>query len=425
MKPIIQKEIIKIRSLDALLTLASSVISNFITILGTALLVRQLGGEKFGQIVLLSGAASAMSVVPASGVGLYLLKNIALSPDPTSQGGLMRSAFLLSQYIAVCIGFIVIVAGSIFSPYTLQELIIVAVTLCLFTADSIYKNALIGAQQFYALAMATVIGAALSLSIQLVGAFSLGAPGFLVGVMVGTAAQAQMTRLATRTLRKAAPVPFANPFGNAVAIWKSDFIWLATFSASIVPLAHWCAAWLAVTKAGRFSDAALLAIGMQFFNMAIFIPTVMNKIILPSSIKRHSETDKRIKILHRTLTELLFYTILMLTIPLAVRIASPIIINVYKISEIQMGVIYFCIYASVLAAGAIPVSNYLISQSLMGVGLIGNAIWAAVYICAGFYFEGGAEAISKGLLVAYSLNLAFLMATIYFLGGNCDQKTNI
>lgn len=402
------------RGVNALTTLLSSAIGNFCTILATALLVRQFGAESFGRVALLSSTAIALATVTASGIGLYVVRNAATE---AGGGSCLRTAWLWGQGLAGLLGFAVLVAALLEPGRVWQDHVMAAIAMQFINADALAKNSLIGHQRVLPLAQATLVGALLSVAMQLGGAWALGPSGYLLGFMLGAATQAGVSHW---TARRELPMPPPSSWANA---WRRvrdrellHFVVPATLAASLVPLAHWGASVIAAGKTARYAEVAVLTVAMQFFNIVIFTPTVLNKIVLPHTIRRYQQPgqDSRAHTLHQTLWMLL----LTAPAPLLCWLLGEQIASLYRFEDrTQAEVVVWFVLASVFACASIPISNYLVSHARMQLGLVTNLFWAAVYLGGTLWLPGGAIAVAHAVVLAYGANLVFAVLLVARRGG--------
>lgn len=398
------------RWLQLIATLLSSAVGNAATILATAWLVRDLGGEAFGRVALLSSSAVALGTIASSGVGLYLIRLCASTsingPDLNVRA---RAALIWGQGSAAALTLGLLAFGLLKTDRPVWELLAAALALHAFTADAAAKNRLIGHQRVLALAAATVGGALLSVAAQLAGALYAGPDGYLTGFALGTCAQFLCSWW---TCRHQLPIAERISWRQACATLSSHefrgFVLPATLSASLVPLTHWVANLIAVQKTQRYSDVAILAVAMQLFNVVIFTPTVLNKLVLPRTIQHYgsnsSESNR-----HHTYRQVGLVMLLTAPAPLLTWLLGTQIAHLYRFEVEAMSVVYCFALASVFACACIPISNYLVSQSRMGLGLLTNSAWTLCYLGIATYLPGGASAVGYGLMTAYACSLAFAL----------------
>ncbi len=229
--------------------------------------------------------------------------------------------------------------------------------------------------------------------------------GYTIGFATGTGLQAAASWLACkRNLAPMGPIP-QGIFKRLRDVDFIELVAMGTLSACIVPLAHWLNTLIAAHKTADYGEVATLTVAMQFFNMVIFVPTILNKIILPKTIKedagRHVDESRRDA--YRQSLKMVLHTAPML---LVVWLFSGPIAAIYRFASHDGITVIMCfVGASVLACAAIPLSNYFVSHSRMKQGLLGNAAWAAAYLGLAMTIPGGAIGAAVSLLCAYAINL--------------------
>ncbi len=393
--------------LQALAVLASSVLSNLATVGVTLWLIRHLGGEAFGKAALVASMASSLASFTAGGLALYLLRALSAAPRPGGTSREWSAAHLGGQLLA---GAITVAAVCIWvltpTPWSGVDLMLAAVILHCMTMDAVSKNALAGNQNVVTLAMVTVVGGLASAGLQAIGGATAGARGYLTGLALGCAVQALVSWGACRTSG------CITSSVNLREAWQClqgqellRFVVPAALSASLVPVAHAGASAISAAK-GSFSDVAVLTVAMQFFNMVMFLPTVINKIILPSTIRADAvDATGRRKRLRR---QSLWLSTAFLA-PLVVWLLQPMIIQAYRFDApaSARALILFAAAAAV-ACTLIPMANALVSGNRMWFGLATNIVWAAFYVGLSWFLPGAAMAVGVALLMAYLVNLGVL-----------------
>lgn len=392
------------RWIQTLVTLLSSFFGNVLIVIGTALLSRMLGGEEFGSAVLVTSAAITLGSVTSSGICLQIVRTTALGLSNEEVRIQTWIGTLLGQSIAGLITIILLIKGITQDERPLFQFIMIGLTLHFTTLDALSKNRLIGAQRLMHLAGSSIVGSVCSVSLQFVGAWIDGTSGYIIGFAAGTGLQALSSWLACRSALFPMGYWPKNIFQRLRERNLLEFITLATFSACIGPLAHWFNSLIAAHKMNSYVEVSLLTVAMQFFNMVIFVPAILNKVILPNTIKydkNRNVNDSRLEA-RRQAWKMFLYTAPML--PLVWMLSGPIN-SIYQFHSSEgIVVILSFVGASVLACAAIPLSNYFISHSKMNLGLMGNLLWAITYVGLGWLVPGGAIGVAISLLTAYALN---------------------
>lgn len=364
-----------------------------------------LGGEAFGNAALLTTAAITLGTVTSSGICLHILRTTARDISGEEVRIQVWIGTLVGQGSAALITAVLMAIGLAQDERPLFEYSMIGLSLHFTTSDALSKNRLVGAQQLMHLAGSTIFGSISSVGLQLLGAWMAGPQGYMIGFTLGTGLQAVASWIACRA---ALPPMGAWPKGVFQLLRDRnllEFVTLATASACIVPLAHWLNSLIAAHKMNSYGEVATLTVAMQFFNMVIFLPTVLNKLVLPKTIKEDVNRgihDSR-RSAFRQAWKLVFHTAPMLPV---VWVLSGPITEIYRFpTPAGTTVILIFVGASVLACAAIPLSNYFVSHSKMNKGLVGNLIWATTYLSLAWVVPGGAIGAAISILCAYAINL--------------------
>lgn len=393
------------RWIPTLATLLSSTLGNVLTVVGTALLVRMLGGETFGKAVLLTSAAITLGTVTSSGICLHILRTTARVVSGEEVRAQVWIGAIMGQGIAALITVGLLTMGLLQDGRSLFEYLLTGLSLHFTTSDALSKNRLIGGQRLIPLAGATIFGSISTVGLQLLGAWIEGPRGYMIGFTAGTGFQAVASWLACRAVLPAMgdwPLGIFRQMRDRELL---EFVTLGTLSACVVPLAHWLNSLIAVHKMNSYGEVATLTVAMQFFNMVIFVPTILNKIILPKTIKDdfNRDVDDSQREAGRQTWKMVLHTAPILLVIWA--LSGPITAVYLFPTGDSIAVILCFVGASVLACAAIPLSNYFVSHSKMKRGLVGNLLWAATYLGLAWALPGGAISTAISLLCAYALNL--------------------
>ena len=395
--------------LQALAVLASSVLSNLATVSVTLWLIRHLGSEAFGKAALVASVASSFASFTASGLALYLLRALSAAPRRDGACPEWSAAHLGGQLLAGAVS----VAATCTLIVTVQDwsavdLVLAAVILHSMTMDAVSKNALAGNQNVVTLAVVTAVGGLASAGLQASGGAMAGGRGYLAGLAIGCVVQALLSWAACRS-RASGCIPSGVDLRQAWQCLRGQellrFVVPASLSASLVPLAHASASGISAAK-GSFSDVAVLTVAMQFFNMVMFLPTVINKIILPSTIRADAAdaAGRRSRLRRQTL-----WLSTAFLAPLLVWLLQPLIREAYRFeSPSSARVLILFAAAAAVACTLIPMANALVSGNRMWFGLTTNVVWATCYVGLAWFLPGAAMAVGVALLVAYIVNMGVL-----------------
>lgn len=407
-------------------TLLSSTIGNLATIIVTAWLVRHLGAEAFGRVAIMSTAATALGNVTASGIALYVVRALSVPQDDNQATVQVSAAALAGQLGAATISLCTIaLAAAGVIQLKLSDVLPTAWALHCITADMHAKNALIGQQRVIPLAVATMCGALLAAILQVICTYLNGPDGYLFGFAVGTTAQYFCSHFAYQATQHTAS--HFNLRRHLDVIRSPEFrrfVIPATISASLVPVAHWAANLIAIGKAGKFQDVAVLTVAMQFFNVVIFIPTVLNKIILPHTIRAYSAGQTIVETRRHTLKLSATFFAISALAPALAWLASEHIQAIYHFQDTRSisVILTFCAAASFACAG-IPISNYVVSHEKMLFGLLTNVFWTCCYLLLSWLLPVGALAVGVALFIAYLLTLLLAATPLFAKHSNDRQRT--
>ena len=179
---------------------------------------------------------------------------------------------------------------------------------------------------------------------------------------------------------------------------------------TVVP-AHWLCQTLVADKPEGMIQVAVLGVGLQWFNMVLFLPFALARVVLPVLTDIAVEDSKGQS---DVLLKSAIAANAIISMPVAAIIAffSHDIMRVYGVSTpYASATLSLMVIASAVSATCAPVGQVMIAKGKIWHGSMMNAGWALVYVFSAYLLlDLGALGVAIGLLIAYSCHSVWVCA---------------
>lgn len=394
----------------AVWSVLGSVVSSGVTLIMLILVARLLGKQVYGQFVVIQSTLSMVGVFAGFGIGATATRYAAeLKMRNTIRLGhilTLAERTILGFGLMVSIGLVCAadwMAKHILAAPGLGVSLAISACAVLFTAlDSYQKSVLIGFESIRAFAIGTVISVIVGFPIMLLAAYKYGLRGAVVAMVVNAIIQASISRYQmNRELRKYKITPHAKGcLSEWPVLWR--FAVPALLAGALVGPAHWAAQAMLANTPNGYAELAVLGIAMQWFNVIMFLPGTVGRVVLPILTDQMTKND------HRSSRQILFYAMganALVAVPLVVIVGvfSPLIMSLYGQSfENEYLPLRLAVMIAMLVAIQLPVGDLIAAASRMWLGAMMNAGWMFVYVgLAYFLVNKGATGVMIALGTGY------------------------
>lgn len=387
-----------------------SVVSSGVTLIMLMLVARLLGKEVYGQFVVIQSTLSMVGVFAGFGIGAAATRYAAeLKTRDTIRLGhiitlaertILAFGLLASTGLVFATGWM---AKHILNAPGLSIPLAISACAVLFTAlDSYQKSVLIGFESMRAFAIGTVIGVIAGFPVMLLAANYFGLQGAAVAMVVNALLQASISRYQmTRELQKYKVQRSAKGcLSEWPVLWR--FAFPALLAGALVGPAHWATQAMLANTPNGYAELAVLGIAMQWFNLIMFLPGTVGRVVLPMLTDHVTKND------HNNSRRILLYAMsanAIVAVPMAVIVGAfaPNIMRLYGSGfEHDYVPLVVAVMTATLLAIQTPVGNLLAASSRMWLGALMNAGWAFVYVgLAYFLVNKGAIGILSALAIGY------------------------
>ena len=387
-----------------------SVVSSGVTLIMLMLVARVLGKEVYGQFVVIQSTLSMVGVFAGFGIGEAAIRYAA----ELRKRDTVRLGHILTLAERTILGFGLLAStGLVFAAGWMATHILnapglsvpLAISACavLFTAlDSYQKSVLIGFESMRALAIGTVIGVIARFPIMLLAANHFGLKGAAVAMVINALLQASVSRY--QMARELQKYKVQRSAEGCLSEWPVlwHFAFPALLAGALVGPANWATQAMLANTPNGYAALAVLGIAMQWFNVIMFVPGTVGRVVLPMLTDHVTKND------HNNSRKLLLYAMganAIVAVPMAVIICvfSPDIMSLYgKSFENEYLPLILAVMTATILAIQSPVGNIIAATSRMWLGALMNAGWAIAFVSFAYLLVNkGAVGIMVALGMGY------------------------
>lgn len=393
-----------------------------INILTYVLIAQFVDSATLGKLLLLTNTGLVFAAVSSLGLGLALTKYVS---EYKGAGVIylerkLGLAFTSVTFCSVFLTLVVVYHAEELSRYILQsndmlaEIRLIAIIGCFLALDGVCKAIILGFEEFRRYALINVAGATTNMVLLVFFIKHAFLIGGLIALFVTAVCQLLLSFQQMMTCLKRNDIRIQRPFLQDLKLLIN--FGLPNFIAGLfVGPAHWYIQTVLSGEKNGYEQVAVYVIMLQWFNIALFIPTTSGRVILPVLCKELAAGERRVagKI---TVTACFVNSALAAVVVLPLLLFPQRILALYGLDDrmYARSLLVVCI-AAVVVAGITPITNVLIAQSKMWLGAIMNGFWAAVFVLLVFQvLNHGIIGVSLSLLAAY---LALALWQVLFVRG--------
>jgi O-antigen/teichoic acid export membrane protein len=397
----------------------AAVLSRGLPVLGMILAARILGREAFGQLGIVYSTAMMLQVFAVAGLGTTATTFVARwrKVDPERSGRIIVLCYAFAFFsgglflLGLAVGGEPIADAVLASPALSDELHIAGFLVFAVTLSAVQTGMLIGFQAYRDMAAANLVGGAASALLVALGAYLAGVKGALWGVTCAQAVQSLVNAmlLLQAMRRDSIKMRLVLPWAELPILWRFSLPGLLTVGLWTVPT--WTASVMLVRQPEGMGEMGLLAAANQWFSALMFVPGVLNQVLLPIYSERLTgdQRPEAGKLALRS-THAVLLGMAILVAPMV--LLSPAIAGVYG-AEFRSGAAVFALLflTAAVAAPYGALGNYLAAEERMWTRFHINLMWAAVLIVGALLLiEHGALGVALATLIAYAARTALIYA---------------
>jgi O-antigen/teichoic acid export membrane protein len=383
------------------------------------LLARILGKEAFGNLSIVQTTAGVFNIVAGFGLGATAARFVAeFKVDQPERAGRLLA---LGNALAWTCGGIASVALLLLTPRLasgflgnadLGNALRLSAALVLIGAlNGAQTGVLAGLEKFGSSTRASLWSLAVSLPLQVIGAWHWGVEGSLAGTVLGGVVNATLNHAALRQALR--DTNLSQQFGSCLKEWRlvAGFSLPAMLSSMLVVPVNWICAGLLVRHWGGGAMASV-SVANQWRAAVAFLPTLVAWVYFPiiSSVPRDTRFRRiSLTIFGANLAVGCGLCVLLITL-------SPLILNLYG-ERFRDGRLVFLLLTivGVLEAGNEVLFRTLLALDRAWLRLVSNGLWGAIMLLFSNLLipEHGEIGFAVSCLVAYGFH--FIVQCLLFL----------
>ncbi len=393
-------------------------------------IARNLGKETYGQLIIIQGTLSALGVVAGFGIGGTAIRYIAeMRLNQVARLTRILALLELAAFLVACLMAAALMFGSRFvavdvlkSPALALPLALSAVSLLFVAMDNYQRCVLIGFEEMKANAIGTLIGMTIGLPFIVILTNLYGLNGAAVGLVFSAFVQSVVSRFQVRTQFRLRTM--ALHWNGCSREWRvlRDFALPSLMAGLFVAPAHWVAQAILANSHGGYAELAVLGVAMQWFNIALFFPSVAGRVILPIVTERLLSGHRAQAM---SVIKMAVVANVLVSVPLAtiIGIASPHIMEMYG-DKFRSGwaALALASFIAILVVAAMPIGQMIAARNKMWVGACMNLAWATVFVIGAWILvDLGSLGVVTALGVAYIAHTAWVVLYVHRLSGKINR----
>ena len=392
----------------------SHILSRGSFIFSGMLIARYLDKADFASYSYLLLTATMIAIYSAMGIGITTTKFYANIDSKETESPVATLA-LVSCVLSILVVLIFFIFNQIFIPSNVDiPILVMAIIIFSMSLDIYTGSALIGLEKFKQLAFVSIFSTIINMITVIFSIYNKNVYISMVGLAVASTLQVIFNsslviyNLKVYKFYSLLKVKWHHLIRIFHAIGPMLFVSIIAASGT------WIIGRLIISENSEkaISEFSLFSIGLQWYSIALFLPTMISKVILPQLIKRpNSSSNKLLKF------NMLIVSISCLLFAIFGFFAEPMIALFYGSEfKIPRGLIFAYLFAAVVASPANIIGNALIARNK-------EKEWLLIVICSfGTILLIGILGVHYGAwmgaaaLIASSLVLVLI--SIYYLEHN-------
>jgi O-antigen/teichoic acid export membrane protein len=399
-------------------TLVGAAAARILRIPISVFLARFMGPTKYGELGIASASIDLFGMLAGLGLGMTATKYVAelRVKDPTRAGAIIA----ISTVVATVGGGVFAVALFVFAPWLAAHTLgapqltvplrIGSLALFFSSINGAQSGALFGFEAFHVVAKLQAMVGVLDLPFMLGGYFL----GGLNGVLIGMAA----SRIMTCILMQRALTGEAARYGITIVLthWRQELAVLWHFS---VPAAlagamafpvNWVCSAILVNKPHGYAEMGAYSAASQWYNMLIFLPSVLGSGLLPILSDRMGDRDGKSS---GKIISFMIGLNAAIVVPCAfvMSLGSPLIMRLYGAGyRDAWPTLIVVLWTAAIMALIAPVGDVIAASGKMWIGFVMNSGWAAVFIAFTVLLAPrGSIGLASSRLIAYAFHAAWTL----------------
>ena len=410
-------------------SIAGTLVSRALGLAAAILAARIIGKIVYGELGIIQSTVGMFGTLAGFGMGTTASKFVAelRGKDPAKAGRIIAISSLVSWGISFALAAALIFLApwlcqhTLAAPHLTGYLRISAALLVLGAINGAQLGVLAGLEAFKSIARVSFFTGFLSFPLIIGGALLFGLTGIICGMVLAQAAGCVLNLKALRreAKRYGIPIAYSTCMTEFPILWR--FSVPAVLAQLLISTVGWGAATMLVRQPNGYSEMGAFNAANQWFNAVMWLPFMLNSVVLPVLAERLGADDKA------NTAKLLKMTVKMnaaIVLPLVAIgcLLSPLIMMSYGpgFRSAWPTLVAVLITAGLLSF-ELPVGQLITASDHMWLGFSSNIGWGLVFLATTpllLKLGWGAFGLASSRLVAYSAHTVFCLAyTVVFILG--------
>src|SRR5579859_6868487 len=405
-------------------TLVGAAAARILRIPISVFLARFMGPTKYGELGIASASIDLFGILAGLGLGMTATKYVAelRVKDPTRAGAIIAISTVVATVgggafaIALFVSAPWLAAHTLAAPQLTVPLRIGSLALFFSSINGAQSGVLFGFEAFHLVAKLQAIVGVLDLPFMLGGYFL----GGLNGVLIGMAASRIMTcilmqhALTAEAARHEITIVLTHWRQELAVLWH--FSVPAALSGAMAFPVNWVCSAILVNKPHGYAEMGAYNAASQWYNMLIFLPSVLGSSLLPILSDRMGDRDGKSS---GKIIKFMIGLNAAIVVPcaLVMSLGSPLIMRLYGAGyRDAWPTLIVVLWTAAIMALIAPVGGVIAASGKMWIGFVMNSGWAAVFITFTVLLAPrGSIGLASSRLIAYAFHAAWTLGFAYLI----------
>ncbi len=405
-------------------SLAGAVISRGLGLLSSIFVARMLGKIGFGELGIIQSTLGMFGTFAGFGLGLTATKYVAEFREkaPEKAGRIIALSSITAMVTGVLISLILfflspwLASETLSAPHLASLLRIGLLLVLLGSINGAQTGALAGFEAFKAIACVNLLSGLATFPLIVAGTYFAGVAGAVWGFVGSMAVNSLLNRFALmkEQCKYKIPVHFTDCMKELPVLYRYSLP--ALLGGVVVGPVNWLCNAILVNQPNGYAEMGIYNSANQWFNAAMFLPSVLSQVILPMLSSRFAFNDTK------SSTKMI-----LLSVKMNAVIIAPIVIVGCAISSQIMSAYgsaftsgWPAMVFSLLTAGILaiisPVGAVVQASGKMWIGFAMNFGWGAVFVTSAWFLANwGATGLAGARLIAYVMHSLWVLCFIIII----------
>jgi O-antigen/teichoic acid export membrane protein len=417
-------------------SMAGTLISRALGLAAAILAARIIGKMVYGELGVIQSTVGMLGTLAGFGMGTTTSKFVAelRSKDQARAGRIIALSSLVSWGISFALAAVLFLLAPWLCQHTLAApaltgfLRISIPLLVLSGINGAQLGVLSGFEAFKSIARVSFLAGLLNFPLIVGGALVFGLAGIIWGMVIAQGGGCLLNLFALRreAKRYGIPISYSSCMTELPVLWR--FSIPAVLADIMISAINWFAVTMLVRQLNGFGEMGAFSAANQWFNALMWLPFMLNGVVLPVIAERLGADDKMntIKLLKMTVK---MNAAVVLPLTTVACLVSPFIMMSYGPSfRSAWPTLVAVLITATLLSFELPVGQLIAASGHMWLGFVSNIGWGAVFVGATTLFlkwGWGSFGLASARLLAYAAHTIFCIAYVVIFMLAARRKASV